>query len=96
MFGYMACQEKPLFRLIIVSEEIKVKQLIISIIDMIFFAFFIAIVGLTDVIVTKNSSNIRIFLFIGTVGFIIGIIALLDSLGIISLDKIKGMFQNEE
>ena len=69
------------------AEGIKVKQLIGSVIDMIFFAFFIAIVGLTDVIVTKNSSNIGIFLFIGVVGFVVGIIALLDSLGIISLRK---------
>ncbi len=63
------------------AEGIKVKQLIGSVIDMIFFAFFIAIVGLTDVIVTKNSSNIGIFLFIGVVGFVVGIIALLDSFG---------------
>ncbi len=69
------------------SGRIKVKQLIGSVVDMIAFTFFIAIVGLTNVIVTKNSSNVGIFLFIGTVGFIIGIIALLDSLGIISLSK---------
>ena len=63
------------------AEGIKVKQLIGSVIDMIFFAFFIAIVGLTYVILTKNSSNIGIFLFIGVVGFVVGIIALLDSFG---------------
>ena len=63
------------------AKGIKVKQLIGSVIDMIFFAFFIAIVGLTDLIVTKNSSSIGIFLFIGGVGFVVGIIALLDSFG---------------
>jgi hypothetical protein len=78
------------------TEGIKVKQLIGSVLDMILFAFFIVIAALTNVIVTKNSSNIRIFLFIGAVGFVVGIIACLDSLSIISLDKIKAMFESEE
>lgn len=94
------------------TEEIKVKQLIGSLVDMVVFAFFIAVViysdifaqattkaiannGIVEQIATKFNA-VPILFLLSVVGFVVGIIACLDSLGIISLNKIKAMFESEE
>ena len=94
------------------AEGIKVKQLIVSLVDMAVVAFFITVVIYSDIFIQAsakaNTNNgiveqiaakfnaVPILFFLSAVGFVVGIIVCLDSLGIISLDKIKGMFKNEE
>lgn len=96
--------------MIVTLSGIKVKQLIASLVDMVALAYFIIVVIYSDIfaqasakaiitnriveqIVTEFNS-VPILFLLSAVGLVIGIIACLDSLGIISLDKIKGMFQN--
>lgn len=94
------------------SEGIKVKQLIGSVIDMILFSFLIAVVIYSDIFIQASAKAITnngiveqiatkfnavpILFFLSAVGFVVGIIACLDSLSIISLNKIKAMFESEE
>ena len=92
--------------------SVKVKQLIASLVSMVVLAILIIVVIYFDISIQVSTKAITtngiveqmatefnavpILFFLSTVGLAIGVIACLDSLGIISLDKIKGMFQNEE
>lgn len=92
--------------------SVKLKQLIASLVDMVVFAFFITVVIYSDIFIQASAKAITnngiveqiaakfnavpILFFLSAVGFVIGIIACLDSFSIISLDKIKDMFKNEE
>ncbi len=91
------------------SGGIKVKQLISSVIGMIFFDFLIIAVIYSDIFIqasTKAITNygiveqiatefnsVPLYFFLSAIGLIAGVIFFFDSLNIIRLDEIKDMFK---
>ena len=84
------------------SGGIKVKQLICSVIDMIFFAFLIAVVIYSNIFVQASTKAITnngiveqiatefnsapLYFLLSAIGLIAGVISFFDSLNIIHLD----------